>query len=201
MIISFQGLILQKNVVLDGLILPVFVQMDHIRQCTNCWRYGHSANRCRSKETCMRCGYSAHDKNNDCEVRCANCGMQHLSNNKACPIYLRIKDINYQKSRDIVRDNDVVISHKNPFELDGEDFPPIQNKVRTAKSIPAINQIMEISTPSRLNMSSSETDLQTDRPTLKRHTASDRYIEKRISAECNSTQIINHLQKVFFNMD
>lgn len=55
-------------------------------QCRNCWRFGHSANACRSSLRCANCG-GAHAASN-CQVdncRCCLCDGAHTATDNSCP--------------------------------------------------------------------------------------------------------------------
>lgn len=55
-------------------------------QCLKCWRYGHSANACRSSARCRLCG-EEHDAN-DCtsqEQSCCLCNANHAADYSNCP--------------------------------------------------------------------------------------------------------------------
>ena len=61
-------------------------------RCFNCSRFGHTATFCKSKPTCSKCSgdhKSAECTNNSCK-KCINCGNDHTSYDKACPVYVKI---------------------------------------------------------------------------------------------------------------
>lgn len=56
-----------------------------IRQCTNCFRFGHLATKCRREtQACSRC-YTSHSAAIECDLkRCLNCGGNHQAMSDEC---------------------------------------------------------------------------------------------------------------------
>ena len=79
-------------------------------QCTNCWWFGHKAERCTRSRTCKKCAKTGdRDHNYDScllatsEVKCKNCKGNHTPDNKDCPVWFKMSSIakirtNYQVS-------------------------------------------------------------------------------------------------------
>lgn len=63
-----------------------------VKQCFKCFRYGHLKVLCKSEEICIICGDKAHGRC-DKEAKCRNCGGQHRSTNRKCPVYEKNKSI------------------------------------------------------------------------------------------------------------
>ena len=64
-------------------------------RCGKCCRWGHSSKYCRSDIVCSRCSKKGHAQA-DCEneiLKCCNCGGQHNSFSKECPIYMKERKI------------------------------------------------------------------------------------------------------------
>ena len=66
-----------------------YIPRRRIIQCYKCWKYGHIANLCPHKQTCVNCS-----KNHEtCEIANAwqykytNCGEHHVADSKLCRIY------------------------------------------------------------------------------------------------------------------
>lgn len=82
-----------------------------VRQCFNCWRFGHLAQNCKSQKRCGRCGNNHSEK--DCEVadlKCIYCGGKHSANFMDCPenkrqqnikILMDSKNLNYVEAIDL----------------------------------------------------------------------------------------------------
>ena len=69
-------------------------------QCYNCQRLGHTANNCKAKKRCLKCGNSHIYKECNAEKpKCANCGKEHMSNSKQCDIIRNAYNIEYFKAK------------------------------------------------------------------------------------------------------
>ncbi|KAL9698186.1 hypothetical protein quinque_001627 [Culex quinquefasciatus] len=55
-----------------------------IRQCQNCWRFGHSAKKCTSKRRCRICGRGHGEEDCGEQDHCPNCKGQHRASSKDC---------------------------------------------------------------------------------------------------------------------
>lgn len=134
-ILTFQGSHLPNHVILDQLIIPVFVQAESVRQCSKCWRFGHTQKGCKSSnELCCHCGEKPHDKTSLCTSRCINCKQNHSSNDKNCPLFLRLKENQALKAKNVLRiDNQVNL--KKSFEYSSMEFPPLVQNKNTNKTI------------------------------------------------------------------
>lgn len=125
-ILTFQGNKLPRFVELDQLIIPVFVQLESVRQCQRCWRYGHSKNGCRAiNEICGKCGEKSHDSSSVCIENCVNCKQPHSANSKICQVFLNRKNINFEKSKSIMRLN-APQKVVEPFAYSEQDFPSLE---------------------------------------------------------------------------
>jgi hypothetical protein len=67
-------------------------------RCWNCLKFNHSKNSCSAEKRCANCGQNYHltEEFEVCmnPINCVNCGGQHSSLDKKCPIYLMNKEIN-----------------------------------------------------------------------------------------------------------
>ena len=81
---------------ISAYILPV-------RQCDNCFRYGHIKNSCKSASKCLKCGEEHTGEQADtCMnlVKCANCYGPHMANDKdECLYYFYNLEINLIRSK------------------------------------------------------------------------------------------------------
>lgn len=77
-------------VVIDQISVKVSKLNPRPMQCFHCMNFGHVEKRCLKLEVelCRLCFY-AHDVNNECNSVCKNCNLNHRSNSKKCPSYLR----------------------------------------------------------------------------------------------------------------
>ena len=103
-LMTFEGTILPRSVKIYGLEKLVIPYISPVTQCFNCLRFGHTKKLCKSKKKCFNCGDSeSHDIINEpgtsnvhfsCQIKCIHCGsLEHKSNFKKCPEYLRQKNI------------------------------------------------------------------------------------------------------------
>lgn len=78
----------------DGLLhVRVKHYIPEVRQCYNCYGYGHFKKFCRIRKKCVVCGLDFHDQC-DIEAKCINCGKGHKAVDKQCPVYIQQKEAN-----------------------------------------------------------------------------------------------------------
>lgn len=82
--------------------LPAYVNVDNIHmkvepyifpttQCSKCWEFGHSKNRCNSKKVvCPKCG-GPHENCAVSTFKCVNCHGPHMALDRTCPTFMREK--------------------------------------------------------------------------------------------------------------
>ena len=90
--VTFDGRILPNTVVIGGQRLSVREYVPTPRQCSKCWKYGHSMKYCNSKfAVCPICGLKDHQKEHCSENRkyCINCEGSHPAFSKACLYFKR----------------------------------------------------------------------------------------------------------------
>lgn len=88
-ILTFADPPLPKHVHIAYCSYPVGIYIPRPLQCFNCYRFGHTASRCRSKQRCSLCG-EAHSYR-DCAAAtpvCVNCSGPHSAVSSQCPIHL-----------------------------------------------------------------------------------------------------------------
>ncbi|XP_077274290.1 uncharacterized protein LOC143903991 isoform X1 [Temnothorax americanus] len=100
-IVTFKDKNIRDLTVFDnGIALRVRRYVPQVRQCFNCFRFGHTKLSCKSDTRCIICGDKAHGRC-EREQRCYNCGGQHKSTFRGCPQYDKNKNIN------------IVMAHRN----------------------------------------------------------------------------------------
>jgi len=57
--------------------------VEPVKQCYNCYRFGHLKATCRIEKLCLICGDKFHGICNK-EAKCINCGKNHKATNKIC---------------------------------------------------------------------------------------------------------------------
>jgi hypothetical protein len=81
-VVTFTGNKVPKTVLFERVIVPVFINVENVLQCKNCFVFGHSKNVCRGIKRCENCGKKAHSAEVPCDVECANCHADHKSTSK-----------------------------------------------------------------------------------------------------------------------
>ena len=94
-------------------------------QCTNCWWFGHKAERCNRSRTCKHCCKTG-DRNHDyetcaianTEIRCKNCKGNHTPDNKDCPVWFKQSSIAKIRTNYQVSFKRAVVIFNKKFKLD-----------------------------------------------------------------------------------
>lgn len=85
-IVSFAGLTRPSEVKAWPYLFRVETLSPRPLQCRNCWRFGHSANACRSSVRCCNCGGSHSTSACDEDApRCCLCDGSHSATDSNCP--------------------------------------------------------------------------------------------------------------------
>lgn len=74
------------------IFLKIRPYVEPVKQCYNCFRFGHLKAFCRSNKRYIICADYEHGEC-DKEVRCRNCNGNHKSNFKKCPLMEYNKNI------------------------------------------------------------------------------------------------------------
>lgn len=88
-----------------------------IRQCQNCWRYGHRSKHCTSRTRCASCGGSHNESACDKEARCPNCKGGHKAGDPSCPELQR-----HKKIRLAMKEKQI------PFNQAESHYPRLENR-------------------------------------------------------------------------
>ena len=87
--ITFEGQVLPQSVYIYKVLFDAQIYFPQVRQCLNCFHFGHVKAHCKGKKKCPRCGNVAHETVDDCpnknEVVCYFCKKKHLPTDKLCP--------------------------------------------------------------------------------------------------------------------
>lgn len=83
---TFRGKNLPNTVAMYGYRFKVDLYLFPVKQCQNCWGYGHKTTTCRRPKKCMTCGgrHEEHDQQ-QCQTECINCRGNHPANSTECP--------------------------------------------------------------------------------------------------------------------
>lgn len=61
--------------------------VEAVRQCFNCYKFGHVKAGCRTKQRCILCGEERMHGRCEKSLRCANCGEAYKSTDRRCSVY------------------------------------------------------------------------------------------------------------------
>lgn len=98
-VVTFSGNKIPKTVEYEKLIIPVFMNVENVLQCKNCFAFGHSKNACRGIKKCENCGKKEHSIEELCTVECTNCHLAHKSNSKICDVFKKKKEKEVEKAK------------------------------------------------------------------------------------------------------
>lgn len=126
--ITVEGPELPRVIQIYGVYCKPEIYIYPVRICNKCWRLGHKAAACKSKETCQRCGKYTSEEHKGCDERappkCKNCGNKHLPTDVNCPERKRREHINA-----------AMMLNKMTFTEAAELYPKTQNKYAILESI------------------------------------------------------------------
>lgn len=114
----------------------IFPFIGRVRQCFNCWRFGHTAANCKATFRCGKCG--DHHKSTECtqkEFRCISCQGNHPAGSKDCPEKARQENIKILMDARNLNFSEVIelypqYTTKNSFSLleNLEEFPQLTRR-------------------------------------------------------------------------
>lgn len=92
--LTFDSEKLPSHVTLNFVRMPVEQFQLPVKQCFNCFSYGHTIKSpCNRDKLCRDCGEQFHGSPCTREKCCMHCKGKHSANNKSCPEYIRQKSI------------------------------------------------------------------------------------------------------------
>lgn len=93
-IVKFLGQSLPSDVKIHSVFCKVDPYIQNVTLCSLCLRFGHSAQVCKGKPRCKKCGESHQLENCDKDfVTCIFCNGNHLCDSKDCPEFLKQRNI------------------------------------------------------------------------------------------------------------
>ena len=97
LILTFRGNFLPHKVSVGFEKCRVRTYIPNPRRCFKCQKYGHVTRTCRGQQKCARCGDENHEHTSDSpctkEPHCVNCGREHPSYDRSCPVWIREKEV------------------------------------------------------------------------------------------------------------
>lgn len=130
--VTFKGKDLAEYVVLYGCRIKVELYIFPLKQCTNCWMFGHKSIKCTKSRKCISCGKE--HESSDCEtVKCINCRGDHPAAHKSCPQRAKQKRISEVMQRHGVTRAEAISKYvkvNNRFDLldTEDDFPELEER-------------------------------------------------------------------------
>lgn len=129
LVLTFRGQTLPDSISIYGARCKVLPYIYKVIQCSNCFRFGHHQQLCRTEARCENCG----DKHNSSTCRekskCLSCKGEHRSTDPQCPElnnqrdikkYMAFNNVSYREAKlKYRRFSDVVSSDKQ------ENYPPL----------------------------------------------------------------------------
>ncbi|XP_065093117.1 uncharacterized protein LOC135713809 [Ochlerotatus camptorhynchus] len=82
--IIFRGKQLPDSVSLYGCRFKIELYLFPVKQCSNCWGFGHRREKCWRTTKCKECGVQ-HEDDNCRQKACINCGGSHSPTDSKCP--------------------------------------------------------------------------------------------------------------------
>ena len=132
--IAFCGNKIPEEVKLNYSIIKVDVFFPSIRQCSDCGRFGHTKNSCRSTKRCLKCASFECNSKICNSVKCILCGGEshYATDKKSCPKWAAEENINKIMTLKKISRSEVINSFQsNRFETlknYNEDFPAVIEK-------------------------------------------------------------------------
>lgn len=83
--VTFKGKELPNFVWMYGYKIRVELYLFPVKQCRNCWGYGHKTQNCKRVKKCSKCGQQADKHGEQCNQSCINCHGNHSADSKHCP--------------------------------------------------------------------------------------------------------------------
>lgn len=77
-IVTYEGEHLPRSTYIYGNTIALRIRpfTELVRQCFNCFKFGHKKNWCKADRKCINCGQTEHGRCEK-ETRCANCAGMH----------------------------------------------------------------------------------------------------------------------------
>lgn len=116
--LCFLGSFLPTYIIVDSLKIKVVPYVFPVSQCSNCWKFGHTAKFCSTNKVfCPKCG----GNHQNCEAKtfkCINCAGRHMALERSCPAWLKEK-----KLRDLMSEYNC--TYRKALDIYVPPSPPI----------------------------------------------------------------------------
>jgi hypothetical protein len=86
-------------------------------QCLKCFSFDHNQHVCNKNKLCKNCGNDYHE---NCRVttKCINCNGEHHAQSRACPVFIKHRDIKHQREKERLANKDNL--KQKTFTLNGK---------------------------------------------------------------------------------
>ena len=150
-LLCFSGDRLPSHVTIGGVHYPVNPYRENVLQCKKCFHYNHTEKRCtRANAICGKCG-DVHEYKENCNnpTKCVNCGGEHSSMSKVCPIYKKLLNAKIQKAN-LLKPKAISIFeptyarpalNQNIPNFNNFEFPPLGSRKQSMSKSPLDNNI------------------------------------------------------------
>lgn len=137
--VTFKGKEMPRDIVMYGCRFRVELYIFPMKQCHNCWMFGHKQNVCKKPRKCVTCGLNHADQQCEGTKQCINCGKGHQANDKECPERKRQQKVNLavQHKRITVQEaQDLYPKLSNQYDLlsNDDDFPDLDEDATSQAS-------------------------------------------------------------------
>lgn len=128
--VTFLSSTLPTHVYISMWRYTIHTYIPPLRQCYKCFQFNHSAKVCRNEQKCSLCsGPHFYKECNVKEIKCCNCGGEHLAISRDCPI--KIKKIEERKNKN---------TYSQSLQVDNNNFPPLPTKPSPSQLQPLVSK-------------------------------------------------------------
>nr|XP_026489048.1 uncharacterized protein LOC113395620 [Vanessa tameamea]XP_026489171.1 uncharacterized protein LOC113395707 [Vanessa tameamea] len=136
--LCFKGSSLPSHIFIYGLKVKVEPYVFPVTQCSKCWRFGHTHKYCPSKiMICPKCTKN-HSNCETNQFKCINCGGQHMSLVRTCPIFLKEKRI-----RQLMAEFNCTFRKATMMYVPPSPQPDKENNLDINENFPALSKYQE----------------------------------------------------------
>lgn len=132
--VTFQGNKHPESIAIFGCKFKVELYIFPVKQCMNCWGYGHKKDQCKRVAKCRSCGEEKHQ--DECRmVKCINCGGNHKATERECPMRQEQREITEVMQREKISFGEArkKCIRENTFDIlpdDETEFPILTQQQR-----------------------------------------------------------------------
>lgn len=89
--VTVQGREVPRLIKIYGVAFRAHLYIFPVKQCVQCWKFGHTKVKCHGRVLCRKCGQAHETGEDECQQspHCINCGKEHESNSRECSERIR----------------------------------------------------------------------------------------------------------------